>query len=192
MYAVIRTGGKQYRVAPGDVIEVEKVSGDAGDIVRFGEVLMLGGGTPEIGAPLISGACVAAEVLEQTRGRKLLVFKKKRRQNYRRKKGHRQLLTAVRVTEILTGGKQPSKKAAAKPAAKTDEAKQAAKPAAKAKTEAKPAAKAQAKPKAPAKGEAKPAAKTPAAKAPAKKAPAKKAETKKPAAKKAAPKAKKD
>lgn len=187
MYAVIRTGGKQYRVAPDDVIEIEKVSGEAGEIVQFGEVLMLGGDKPEIGAPLISGASVAAEVIEQTRGRKLLVFKKKRRQNYRRKKGHRQLLTAVRITEILTGGKQPSKKAAAKAdEAKKDEAKPAAKAEAKPKTEAKT----EAKPKA----ESKPAAKKPAAKAktPAKKDEANKAESKKPAAKKAAPKTKKD
>lgn len=187
MYAVIRTGGKQYRVAPDDVIEIEKVAGEAGEIVQFGEVLMLGGdGSPELGAPLISGACVAGEVVEQTRGRKILVFKKKRRQNYRRKKGHRQLLTAVRITEILTDGKQPSKKAAARPAAKKDAVK---------KDEAKPAAKAEAKTQAKPKTEArKPADKKPAAKAkaPPKKAEAKKAETGKPAAKKAAPKAKKD
>lgn len=176
MYAVIRTGGKQYRVAPDDVIEIEKVSGEAGDIVQFGEVLMLGGdGSPKVGAPLISGASVAAEVLEQTKARKILVFKKKRRQNYRRKKGHRQLLTAVRITEILTDGKQPSKKAAAKPAAK--------------KEEAKPAAKTEAKPKAETKAEAKPKTQ---AKPAAKKAEPKKTESKKPAAKKAAPKAKKD
>lgn len=160
MYAVIRTGGKQYRVAPEDVIEVEKVPGAAGDIIQFSDVLMLGGdGAPEIGTPMVDGASVAAEVIDQTRAPKIIVFKKKRRKNYRRKRGHRQELTAVRITEILTGGKAPAKaKAAAKkPAAKKTEDKAAeAKPAAKTDTK-KPAAKAEA----PAK---KPAAKKPAAK----------------------------
>ena len=124
MYAVIRTGGKQYRVAPEDIIEIEKVAGAAGEIVEFADVLMVGGnGSLELGTPTVAGACVAGEVLEQKRGAKILVFKKKRRKNYRRKRGHRQHLTAVRITEILTGGKKPSK-AAAKPAAKPkDEAK---------------------------------------------------------------------
>ena len=170
MYAVIRTGGKQYRVAPDDVIEVEKLSGEAGEIIQFCEVLMLGGeGAAQIGAPTVSGASVAAQVIEQKRGNKVLVFKKKRRKNYRRKKGHRQHLTAVRITEILTGGKKPSK-AAAKPApakkeTKAEKAKAQDKKPAKKKTDAKPAAKAKAK-------------------APAKKAPAKKPAAKKPAAKK--------
>jgi len=160
MYAVIRTGGKQYRVATDDVIEVEKLAGEAGEIIQFSEVLMLGGeGAAQIGAPTVSGASVAAQVLEQKRADKIIVFKKKRRKNYRRKKGHRQHLTAVRITEILTGGKKPSK-AAAKPAPAKKEARKAdAKPEAKAKATApanKPAAK-----KAPAK---KPAAKKPAAK----------------------------
>ena len=119
MYAVIRTGGKQYRVAPDDIIEIEKVPGEAGEIVQFGEVLMLGGDKPQVGAPLIDGASVAAQVIEQKRADKILVFKKKRRKNYRRKHGHRQHLTAVQITEILTGGKKPSKKAAA-PAAKAE------------------------------------------------------------------------
>lgn len=172
MYAVIRTGGKQYRVAPEDIIEIEKISGEAGEIVQFGEVLMLGGDKPEFGAPLIDGASVAAQVIEQKRADKILVFKKKRRKNYRRKKGHRQHLTAVRITEILTGGKKPSKAAAAKPApAKKDEKADAKKPAAK-KADEKP--KAEAKAKAPAKkaDEKKPAAKKPAAKKPAAKKPA--------------------
>lgn len=167
MYAVIRTGGKQYRVAPEDIIEIEKVAGEAGEIVQFGEVLMLGGDKPQFGAPLIDGASVAAQVIEQKRADKILVFKKKRRKNYRRKKGHRQHLTAVRITEILTGGKKPSKAAAAKPApAKKDEKADAKKPAAK-KADEKP--KAEAKAKAPAKkaDEKKPAAKKPAAKKPA-------------------------
>jgi large subunit ribosomal protein L21 len=178
MYAVIRTGGKQYRVAPDDVIEIEKVAGEAGEIVQFGEVLMLGGDKPQVGTPLIDGASVAGQVIEQKRGEKVIVFKKKRRKNYRRKRGHRQHLTAVRITEILTGGKKPSKTAAAKPApAKKEEKAEAKKPAAaEKKAQAKPAAK-KAEPK---KAEAK-------AKAPAKKPPAKK-----PAAKKAASKAKKD
>lgn len=113
MYAIIRTGGKQYRVAPEDVIKVEKVAGDAGEIVQFDEVLMVAGdGEPEVGAPTVEGATVAAEVVEQGRAKKIIVFKKKRRHNYRRKAGHRQHLTTVRITEILTGGKKPSKAAA--------------------------------------------------------------------------------
>lgn len=116
MYAVIRTGGKQYRVAPDDVLDIEKIPGQAGDIVEFGEVLLLGGdGEPQFGAPLISGATVAAEVVEQHRGEKIIIFKKKRRQNYRRKNGHRQSLTLIRVTEILTGGAKPKRDAAATP-----------------------------------------------------------------------------
>jgi large subunit ribosomal protein L21 len=121
MYAVIRTGGKQYRVAPNDVIEVEKLPGAAGETVEFGEVLMVGGdGAPKLGAPTVSGASVAGEVLEQKRGEKIVVFKKKRRKNYRRTAGHRQYLTAVRITEILTGGKKSSKTAETAPAKKED------------------------------------------------------------------------
>lgn len=114
MYAVIRTGGKQYRVAPEDVLEIERISGEAGDTVEFGDVLMLGGDKVEVGAPLVSGATVAAELVEHLRGEKIIIFKKRRRQNYRRKRGHRQELTRVRIMEILTGGAKPSKKAAAK------------------------------------------------------------------------------
>lgn len=159
MFAVIRTGGKQYRVAPNDIIEVEKIAGQPGDIVELAEVLLLGGdGGPKTGNPTISGALVAAEVIEQRLSDKIVVFKKKRRSTYRRKRGHRQELTALRITEILTDGKKPSK-AAPKP-----EAKKAEKAAPKAKTEAKQAAK---------KAEAKPAAKKPAAKA-EKRAPARK------------------
>jgi large subunit ribosomal protein L21 len=121
MYAVIRTGGKQYRVAPEDVLDIEKIPGDAGDIVEFADVLMVAGdGAPDIGAPLVSGATVAAELVEQHRGEKVIIFKKRRRQNYRRKQGHRQSLTTIRITEILTGGAKPTKKAGAK--AKTAEA----------------------------------------------------------------------
>ena len=110
MFAVIRTGGKQYRVAPNDIIEVEKIAGRPGDIVELAEVILLGGdGSPKTGSPTVAGALVAAEVVAQVRGEKIVVFKKKRRANYRRKKGHRQALTALRITEILTDGKKPSK-----------------------------------------------------------------------------------
>jgi large subunit ribosomal protein L21 len=106
MYAVIRTGGKQYKVAPADVLQIEKIEGAAGDAVNFSEVLMVGGeGEPQFGAPLVSGAAVSAEVVEQGRGPKVIIFKKKRRQNYRRKRGHRQELTTVRILEISAGGK---------------------------------------------------------------------------------------
>ncbi len=171
MFAVIRTGGKQYRVAPNDIIEVEKIAGQPGDIVELAEVILLGGnGSAKTGSPTISGALVAAEVIAQKRGDKVIVFKKKRRKNYRRTSGHRQALTELRITEILTDGKKPSK-VAAKPQPKKAEAKPQAKAEPKAKPEkqaAKPAAK------------AKPTAKKPAAKAPAKKAkaPAKKAAAK--------------
>ncbi|HML93240.1 50S ribosomal protein L21 [Methyloceanibacter sp.] len=118
MFAVIRTGGKQYRVAPNDIIEIEKIAGNPGDVVELSEVLLLGGeGAATTGTPTVSGATVAAEVLEQKRGDKIIVFKKKRRQGYRRTRGHRQDLTALRITEILTDGKKPSKAAAAKPKA---------------------------------------------------------------------------
>lgn len=117
MYAVIKTGGKQYRVAPQDIIKIEKVGGDVGEKVEFDEVLMLGGDAVEVGSPLVEGAVVTAEVVEQGRARKIIVFKKKRRQNYRRKKGHRQHLTTVRITDILTGVKKA--KSAAKDAGAT-------------------------------------------------------------------------
>ncbi|MGI8723819.1 MAG: 50S ribosomal protein L21 [Methyloceanibacter sp.] len=175
MFAVIRTGGKQYRVAPNDVIKIEKIAGNLGDIVELGEVLLLGGDSPKTGSPLISGALVAAEVVSQNRGEKIIIFKKKRRSTYRRKNGHRQEQTTLRITEILTDGKKPSKaaakpepkKAEKKPEAKAEPAKADTKPAAK-KAEAKPAAK---------KAEAKAAVKKPAAKA------APKPAAKKPAAK---------
>jgi large subunit ribosomal protein L21 len=103
MYAVIKTGGKQYRVAADDVLTVEKIAGEPGAKVEFGEVLMVGGngaGT-KIGAPLVSGALVKAEVVEQGRGPKVIAFKKRRRKNSRRKRGHRQELTTVKITEIV-------------------------------------------------------------------------------------------
>jgi len=171
MFAVIRTGGKQYRVAPNDIIEVEKIAGKPGEIIELAEVILLGGdGAPKTGSPTIAGASVAAEVLEQKRSAKIIVFKKKRRSNYRRKRGHRQELTALRITEILTDGKKPSK-VTPRPEATKAERKPEAKAEAKTKKEAKPAKK-----------EAKPAAKKPAAKKP---------EAKKPARAAAKPKAKK-
>ena len=111
MFAVIKTGGKQYRVAADDVIQVDKVGGDPGEIIQFGEVLLVGGEQVTLGAPTIAGASVAAEVLEQGRGPKIIAFKKRRRKNSRRKRGHRQEFTRVRVTEILTDGAKPSKTA---------------------------------------------------------------------------------
>ena len=169
MFAVIRTGGKQYRVAAEDVIKVEKVKGDPGEIVQFGEVLVVGGDNVTLGAPTIAGASVAAEVLEQGRGPKVIAFKKRRRKNSRRKRGYRDEITVLRITEILTDnakptvGPRPKKEKVAAPASEGDEA--APKAAKKKAPVRKPAAKAAAKPA-------------------AKKAPAKKAPAKKPAAKK--------
>ena len=170
MFAVIRTGGKQYRVAPNDIIEIEKIAGKPGDIVELGEVILLGGdGGPKTGSPTIAGALVAAEVIEQKRGEKIIVFKKKRRKNYRRKNGHRQSLTALRITEILTDGKKPSKQAAKPEPKKAEKAPAAAKAKSEtAKSETKPVAK-----KAGAKGTAKKPATRAAAKTPAKKPAAK-------------------
>lgn len=121
MYAVVKTGGKQYRVAAGDTVQIERLPGAAGDIVTLDEVLMLGDGAAvTIGAPRVAGASVAAEIVEQARGPKIIVFKKRRRQNSRRKRGHRQDLTILRISEILTNGAKPSgvKADAKKPAAK--------------------------------------------------------------------------
>ncbi len=138
MYAVIRTGGKQYRVAKEDVIKIEKVGGDVGETVQFQEVLMLGGDKDiSVGEPLVSGASVAGEILEQGRASKIIVFKKKRRKNYRRTKGHRQEQTTIKITDILTDGKAP-KKTAAK--TKKDDSADKDKTPAKKETAAKPAA----------------------------------------------------
>jgi large subunit ribosomal protein L21 len=115
MFAVFKTGGKQYRVAAEDVLKVDKVKGEPGEIVEFGEVLVVGGESTTLGAPTVAGAMVAAEVLEQARGPKIIAFKKRRRKNSRRKIGHRQLFTLVRITEILTDGKKSSKQAQPKP-----------------------------------------------------------------------------
>ena len=155
MFAVIRTGGKQYRVAAEDVIKVEKVKGDPGEIVQFGEVLVVGGDDVTLGVPTIAGASVAAEVLEQGRGAKVIAFKKRRRKNSRRKRGHRQEFTLLRVTEILTDGAKPTVTARPKPERKPkpvvaegedgDDTEESAAPKAKAKKPAKAAAKKPAK-----------------------------------------------
>jgi large subunit ribosomal protein L21 len=115
MFAVIKTGGKQYRVAANDVLKIEKLDAQVGDIVVIDNVLAHGEGENVVfGAPFVAGATVAAEVVEQGKNRTVIAFKKRRRQNSRRKIGHRQLLTTVRISEILTNGAKPSKKAAAK------------------------------------------------------------------------------
>ena len=158
MFAVIKTGGRQYRVAPDDVLEIGKIAGDVGTIVQLGEVLLVGGDTPVLGAPTVSGASVAAEVLDHKRGPKVISFKKRRRKNSRRKRGYRDEITVLRITEILTNDNKPTigprpkrEKVVAEPADDGDEAPKAAKKA---------------------------APKKAAAKAPAKKAPAKKAAAK--------------
>ena len=115
MFAVFKTGGKQYRVAAEDVLKVGKVKGEPGEIVEFGEVLVVGGEGVTLGAPTVAGATVAAEVLDQARGPKIIAFKKRRRKNSRRKIGHRQEFTLLRITEILTDGKKPSKQAQPRP-----------------------------------------------------------------------------
>jgi large subunit ribosomal protein L21 len=180
-FAVIKTGGKQYKVAANDVLKIEKLDAEAGTIVTFDQVLMVG---DEIGAPLVEGALVAAELLETRKQKTVIIFKKNRRHNYRRRNGHRQLLSTVRITEILTGGAQPTIKAAT--AASTTESVSEAAPAKKApKAAAAPAAGETAE--APAKKstkKAEPKAEAAATEDTAAAKPAKKA-----AAKKAAPKA---
>ncbi|VTZ27408.1 50S ribosomal subunit protein L21 [Methylocella tundrae] len=105
MFAVIKTGGKQYSVSADDTITVMSLPGEAGDAVTFDNVLMLGGdGEPTVGAPFVPGASVAAEIVEQKRGPKVISFKKRRRQNSKRKRGHRQDLTLVRITQLVSGG----------------------------------------------------------------------------------------
>jgi large subunit ribosomal protein L21 len=107
MFAVIKTGGLQYRVAANDVITVGKLAGAPGDLVELGEVLMLGGDTVVVGSPAVEGATVAGEIVRQERGDKVIAFKKRRRKNSKRKRGHRQDLTVVKITEILTDGRKP-------------------------------------------------------------------------------------
>jgi large subunit ribosomal protein L21 len=172
MFAVIKTGGRQYRVVPDDVLEIGKIAGDVGTIVQLGEVLLVGGEAPVLGAPTVAGASVAAEVLQHKRGPKVISFKKRRRKNSRRKRGYRDEITVLRITEILTNDNKPSigprpkrEKVIAAPAdGDDDDAPRTAKkkPAAKkaAKTTAKPAAKPRAKPDAKKAAAKKPAAKT--------------------------------
>ncbi|MFD1984191.1 50S ribosomal protein L21 [Mesorhizobium newzealandense] len=115
MFAVIKTGGKQYRVAANDLLKIEKVEANVGDMVEIGHVLAHGEGeNVTFGAPFVDGAVVTAEVVEQGKNRTVIAFKKRRRQNSRRKIGHRQLLTTVRISEILLGGAKPTKTAAVK------------------------------------------------------------------------------
>ncbi|MFW8636365.1 50S ribosomal protein L21 [Cribrihabitans pelagius] len=109
MFAVLKTGGKQYRVQAGDVLRVEKLAADAGETIQFNDILMLGGDSPVVGAPLVTGAAVQAEVIEQIKGEKLIHFVKRRRKHSsKRTKGHRQKLTLVKITEILTSGAENS------------------------------------------------------------------------------------
>jgi large subunit ribosomal protein L21 len=161
MFAVIKTGGRQYRVVPDDVLEITKIAGDVGTIVQLGEVLVLGGDTPTLGTPTVAGASVAAEVLDHKRGPKVIAFKKRRRKNSRRKRGYRDEITVLRITEILADnakpsiGPRPKKEKVAKPADDADAAPEAA--------AKKPAARAAAKPRAKVDAK-KPPAKKPAAK----------------------------
>jgi large subunit ribosomal protein L21 len=158
MFAVIKTGGRQYRVVPDDVLEIGKIAGDVGTIVQLGEVLLVGGESPVLGTPTVAGASVAAEVLQHKRGPKVIAFKKRRRKNSRRKRGYRDEITVLRITEILTNDNKPTigprpkreKVAAVAPVDGDDEAPKAAKKKAAAKPAARSAAKAPAK-KAPAK-----------------------------------------
>jgi large subunit ribosomal protein L21 len=147
MFAVIKTGGRQYRVVPDDVLEIGKIAGDVGTIVQLGEVLVLGGDTPVLGVPMVAGASVAAEVLDHKRGPKVIAFKKRRRKNSRRKRGYRDEITVLRITEILTDnakpsiGPRPKREKVAAPATEGDEAPAAKKKAPAKKAAAKPAAK---------------------------------------------------
>src|SRR5436305_4110068 len=108
MFAVIKTGGRQYRVVPDDVLEIVKIAVDVVTIVQLGEVLLVGGESPVLGAPTVAGASVAAEVLQHKRGPKIISFKKRRRKNSRRKRGYRDEITVLRITEILTNDNKPT------------------------------------------------------------------------------------
>jgi large subunit ribosomal protein L21 len=153
MFAVIKTGGRQYRVVPDDVLEIGKIAGDVGTIVQLGEVLLVGGESPVLGMPTVAGASVAAEVLQHKRGPKIISFKKRRRKNSRRKRGYRDEITVLRITEILTNDNKPTvgprpkreKPVVATPVDGDDDAPAPVKKKAPAK---KPAAKAAAKPRA--------------------------------------------
>ena len=198
-FAVIKTGGKQYKVAANDVVKIEKIAGEPGDVVTFDQVLMVGEGDDvTVGAPLVEGALVAGQFIQTKKQRTIIILKKERRQHYDRRNGHRQQLSTVRITEILTGG--------AKPTTKVDEIAKArylkaaaANGAAESVTEAAPKKAAAKKAAAPAADAAEAPAKATKAKAAPKKAAAKTETTeaaakpaKKPAAKKAAPKADKE
>jgi large subunit ribosomal protein L21 len=150
MFAVIKTGGKQYKVATGDIFKVEKLAADAGETVQFNEVLMLGGDNVTVGSPMVDGAGVQAEVLDQMKGKKTIHFVKRRRKHSsQRKKGHRQQLTVIKITDILAIGAEKSGIKAAIGAGSVSAAVAAiAKPAAKAKAAPKAAAKTEAAPKA--------------------------------------------
>ncbi len=119
MFAIIKTGGKQYTVTAGQVITIERLPGTEGDTVSFGEVLMISGATGALGAPFIAGASVVGEIIDQARGPKVISFKKRRRQNSKRKKGHRQHLSCVRIDEIVLPGQKPSGKKTVVPSAET-------------------------------------------------------------------------
>jgi len=124
VFAVIKTGGKQYRVVANDLLKVERLAGEPGDMIQFGEVLAVGeGADATIGAPLVEGALVTAEVVKQGRARTVIAFKKRRRQNSRRARGNRQHETLVRIDEILTGGAKPAAKPEKKAAPKKEAAK---------------------------------------------------------------------
>ena len=124
MFAVLKTGGKQYKVQAGDILRIEKLAADAGETIQFDEILMLGGDAPVVGAPLVDGAAVKAEVIDQIKGEKLIHFVKRRRKHSsKRTKGHRQKLTLIKITEILASG---ATKAAPKAAAKAAPAAKAA------------------------------------------------------------------
>jgi large subunit ribosomal protein L21 len=128
MFAVIKTGGRQYRVVPDDVLEVGKIEGEVGSIIQLNEVLLVGGDTPLLGLPTVAGASVAVEVLDHKRGPKIIAFKKRRRKNSRRKRGYRDEITVLRISEILTDGAKPTKgprpkrEKVVKPEATTEEA----------------------------------------------------------------------
>ena len=134
MFAVIKTGGKQYRVAPEDVIRIDRLAAEPGQVVEFGEVLVVGGEMPLIGVPMVTGATVAGELLQHERGDKVIAFKKRRRKTSRRKRGYRHEFSLVRITEILTEGAKPSQTPPPRP-------KREAKPKAEAAPEATPAPK---------------------------------------------------
>ena len=172
MFAVIRTGGKQYRVAKDDTIVVEKLAGDPGTMGELSEVLMIGSGkSASIGSPLVDKAAVIAEVVEQSRADKIIVFKKHRRKNYRRTRGHRQQQTVLRILDVSPTGAKPkavakakaapqgtpkaTPKPAAKPKPQKETKKEAKKPGAKAPAKKKPAAKKKAAPQGRSKGKSK-------------------------------------